>query len=143
MSRRRFLTLSLFSFFSNFPPPDFLIFKNIDVENDKIVTVNVAIEKWFKINEKEVVDQPLEHVINEPKILRLVEEIKETELEGTFTRDLPIVLNEKKDKIISYPGINDIYYNGKLALPEKLESGYYLDNMGISPNSVYTSYTFN
>jgi len=69
-------------------------------ENDRIVTVNVAIEKWFSINEKDVVDKPIESVISEPTILRLIEEIKETDLEGTFTRDLPIVLNESSKEII-------------------------------------------
>jgi hypothetical protein len=61
---------------------------------------------------------------------------------GDYSNNVPIILNAKKDKLISYPAPKDVYYNGKLAIPEKLKLGYYLDNMGISINTVYTSYTF-
>ncbi len=59
-----------------------------------------------------------------------------------YSEYLPITLNNKKDRIVSYPSPRDIYYNGKLALPNKLKKGYYLDNRGISLNSVFTSYTY-
>jgi len=59
-----------------------------------------------------------------------------------YTKYLPITLNNAKDRIISFPSPGDIFYNGKLALPDKLKKGYYLDNRGISPNSVFTSFTY-
>jgi hypothetical protein len=59
-----------------------------------------------------------------------------------YSEYLPVTLNNNKDRIVSYPSPRDIYYNGKLALPTKLKKGYYLDNRGISPNSVFTSYTY-
>src|ERR1017187_7906917 len=34
-----------------------------------------------------------------------------------YDRLVPVTLNEEKTKIVSYPGINDISYNGELAYP--------------------------
>jgi hypothetical protein len=59
-----------------------------------------------------------------------------------YSNKVPIIMNDKKDMIVSYPSPKDIYLNGKLALPVKLKHGYYLDNRGISTNSVFTSYTY-
>lgn len=59
-----------------------------------------------------------------------------------YSTYVPVVMNDSKDVIVSYPSPKDVFYNGKLALPEKLGKGYLLDNVGISKNSVFTSYTF-
>lgn len=59
-----------------------------------------------------------------------------------YSRYVPVILNTKKDKIISFPSPRDLYYDGKLALPDRLKKGYYLDNRGISANSAFTSYTY-
>jgi hypothetical protein len=59
-----------------------------------------------------------------------------------YSSNIPITLNDTKDKIVSYPSILDVYINGKPALPDKLNNGFLLDNIGISPNTVYTSYTY-
>jgi hypothetical protein len=59
-----------------------------------------------------------------------------------YSNNIPIILNETKDKIISYPATSDIYLNGKLAKPSDLANGFLLDNFGLSQNSVFTSYTF-
>ena len=69
-------------------------------EEDKIVLINVAVEKWFRIQEDKVVDQPVQNVMIKSDLLKLFEEIKESELEGTFTRELPIFLpGQTKEKI--------------------------------------------
>jgi ABC-type Fe3+-hydroxamate transport system substrate-binding protein len=59
-----------------------------------------------------------------------------------YSNNIPITLNDKKDIIVSYPSVRDIIINGQPALPDKLSNGFLLDNLGVSPNTVYTSYTF-
>ncbi len=59
-----------------------------------------------------------------------------------YSNHIPIVLNESRDRIVSYPSMTDIYFNGVFAKPTRLASGFLLDNFGISANSVYTSFTF-
>jgi hypothetical protein len=59
-----------------------------------------------------------------------------------YSNNIPVTLNETKDRIVSYPSIKDVIKVGKLARPDKLKNGYLLDNFGIGPNTVFTSYTF-
>jgi hypothetical protein len=62
-------------------------------------------------------------------------------MKADYSQNVPIVLNEKKDLIVSYPAPKDVFVNGKLAFPEKLSHGYYLDNIGLSANTAFTSYS--
>jgi hypothetical protein len=55
---------------------------------------------------------------------------------------IPVTLNEGKTKIVSYPAPTDIYYNGQLAYPTKLNNGYLLDNRGISKNVAFLNITY-
>lgn len=55
---------------------------------------------------------------------------------------VPVIMNDAKTKIISYPAPSDIYYNGSLAKPTKLKNEYYLDNRGINKNVVFVDYTY-
>mgnify|MGYP000396511339 CR=1 FL=1 len=55
---------------------------------------------------------------------------------------IPITLNDERTKIISYPAPSDIYYNGNLSYPTKLNHGYLLDNRGIGKNSVFLNITY-
>jgi hypothetical protein len=59
-----------------------------------------------------------------------------------FYQNVPVMLNDDKTDIISFPDITDVYYNGKLAYPTKLENGYLLDNRGISKNTAFLKYTY-
>lgn len=59
-----------------------------------------------------------------------------------FTRLVPVTMNAAKDRIVAYPAPGDLYHNAELSLPVKLKKGYLLDRRGISPNSVFTSYTY-
>ncbi len=59
-----------------------------------------------------------------------------------YSNNVPIIMNESKDRIVSYPAISDVLINGTLAKPTQLAKGYLLDNFGISANSVFTSFTF-
>jgi hypothetical protein len=55
---------------------------------------------------------------------------------------VPITLNEGKDKVSSFPHPSDLFYEGKLALPVKLKDGFLLDRRGISIHTAFTSYTY-
>ena len=55
---------------------------------------------------------------------------------------IPVIMDDSKTKIISYPSPTDIYYNGKLAKPTVLKNGYLLDNRGINGNVAFLSYTY-
>ncbi len=59
-----------------------------------------------------------------------------------YYNNVPVILSDDKTDIVSYPGITDVYYNGKLAYPTRLENGYLLDNRGVSKNVAFLSYTY-
>ena len=56
-----------------------------------------------------------------------------------YSNNIPLMMNEDKTEIVSYPAISDISDKKK---PQNLIDGYLLDNFGICKNTVYTSYTF-
>lgn len=53
-----------------------------------------------------------------------------------YARKLFVVLSDDKSRVISYPAPTDLYTNGKISIPTKLTSKYYLDNRGVDKNSV-------
>jgi hypothetical protein len=55
---------------------------------------------------------------------------------------VPVTLSEDKSEVVSFPGVKDIFYNGELAYPTKLNDGYLLDNRGINPNSAFLKLTY-
>ena len=59
-----------------------------------------------------------------------------------YSDKVPVILNDDKTKITSYPGMKDIFYNGKLALPTKLNDGFLLDNRGINKNVAFLNMTY-
>lgn len=59
-----------------------------------------------------------------------------------FYSNVPVILNEEKTKIISYPAPSDLLFNGELLLPAHLKDGYLLDRRGLNVNAAFTSYTF-
>ncbi len=61
---------------------------------------------------------------------------------GDYYQLVPITLNETRDKVVSYPGPSDLFTNGKLALPVRLEKGYLFDQRGINANTAFTSFTY-
>ena len=54
-----------------------------------------------------------------------------------YSHKVPIMLSKDNSRIIAYPHPRDVFYNGVLAYPTKLDSGYLFDNMGINTNTVY------
>jgi len=59
-----------------------------------------------------------------------------------YSNYVPVIMNDSKEQIVSYPSPGDVFVGGKLALPKGISKGYLLDNVGITKNSVFTSYTF-
>jgi len=59
-----------------------------------------------------------------------------------YYHNVPVLLNDTKDRIVSFPAPSDLFYEGELALPLKLKQGYLLDRRGIHINSAFTSYTY-
>lgn len=59
-----------------------------------------------------------------------------------YENNVPITMDSKKEKIVSYPAPSDLFYKGDLALPTMLINDYLLDNRGININSVFTSFTY-
>jgi hypothetical protein len=59
-----------------------------------------------------------------------------------YSKYVPVTLSEDKSKIVSYPDIKDIYYNGKLSVPSILADGFLLDNRGINLQVAFLSYTY-
>jgi hypothetical protein len=56
--------------------------------------------------------------------------------------NVPVDLSEDRTMITSYPDISDIYIEGTLAYPTRLEEGFLLDNRGIGPNSAFIKFTY-
>ena len=50
---------------------------------------------------------------------------------------VPVILNDEKTKIVSFPAPGDLTYKGQIAIPTILEDGYLLDNRGISENVAF------
>lgn len=61
---------------------------------------------------------------------------------GDYFMHVPVNLSDDKTTLTSYPAPRDVYYNGDLAYPVKLEDGYLLDRRGISPNSAFLKWTY-
>ncbi|MCK9617942.1 MAG: hypothetical protein M0R21_08925 [Lentimicrobiaceae bacterium] len=61
---------------------------------------------------------------------------------GEYSILVPVILSEDKKEIVSFPGVNDVYYQGKLALPTLLSNSFWLDNRGINENVAFISLTY-
>lgn len=59
-----------------------------------------------------------------------------------YSKYVPVTLSGDKSKVQSYPDPKDVYFNGQLAYPTALAKGYWLDNRGIGPNSVFIKLTY-
>ncbi len=59
-----------------------------------------------------------------------------------YYHNVPVTLNETKDRIVSFPAPSDLFYGGELALPVKLNQGYLLDRRGVNVHTAFTSYTY-
>ena len=55
---------------------------------------------------------------------------------------VPVGLSEDKKSLVSYPAPGDVFYNGDLAYPIKLEDGFLLDRRGITAQSGFLNWTY-
>ena len=56
-----------------------------------------------------------------------------------YINNVPVMMDETKTRLVSYPDPIDVRFNAK---PTLLENGYLLDNRGIGVNVAFTSYTY-
>jgi hypothetical protein len=61
---------------------------------------------------------------------------------ANYNNLVPVILNDEKTQIVSFPAPGDLKYKGKLATPTILEGGYLLDNRGIDKNVAFLSITY-
>ena len=59
-----------------------------------------------------------------------------------YSKYVAVTLSDDKTKIVSYPAPQDVFYQGKLAIPTSLAAGYELDNRGLTPNSCFIKITY-
>ncbi len=59
-----------------------------------------------------------------------------------FSDYVPVIMDEDRTRIVSYPDPTDLTLNGKPAKPTPLLNGYLLDNRGINKNVVFLKYTY-
>lgn len=59
-----------------------------------------------------------------------------------YSEFVPVNLTDDKKSVESYPDIKDVFMNGELAYPAKLNGGFFLDNRGITANSAFLNITY-
>ena len=61
---------------------------------------------------------------------------------GDYYDKVPVTLSEDKTKVVSYPGVKDVFFKGELAYPTRLNDGFLLDNRGVDVNTAFLSLTY-
>ncbi len=79
---------------------------------------------------------------NDQEFVRVTAPVIIYKTNADFYNNVPVMLNDAKTDIVSYPDIVDVFYNGRLAYPTRLEDGYLLDNRGVSKNTAFLKYTY-
>ena len=59
-----------------------------------------------------------------------------------YSHQVPVMMNEARTRILSYPAPGDLKMGDGLRLPTLLNKGYLLDNKGIGPNVAFLTYTY-
>ena len=59
-----------------------------------------------------------------------------------YSKNIPVILSGDKKRIVSYPDVKDVYYQGEFAYPAGLKKGFLLDNRGIGPDVAFLSVTY-
>ncbi|MBW6491559.1 MAG: hypothetical protein K0B15_10260 [Lentimicrobium sp.] len=59
-----------------------------------------------------------------------------------YSKHVPVTLSDDKKTLVSYPAPGDVFFNGDLAYPVKLENGFLLDRRGIGKNSAFLQWTY-
>jgi len=59
-----------------------------------------------------------------------------------YSKNIPVILSDDQSRIVSYPDVKDIYFNGSLSYPTLLKDGFLLDNRGIGTHVAFLSITY-
>lgn len=59
-----------------------------------------------------------------------------------YFHHVPVLMDEARTRILSYPAPGDLKLGDGLRLPTPLDQGYLLDNKGIGPNVAFLTYTY-
>lgn len=59
-----------------------------------------------------------------------------------YYRNVPVIMTADGKALESYPDIRDIYFQGQLAYPTRLEQGYLIDNRGINIRVAFLKITY-
>jgi len=59
-----------------------------------------------------------------------------------YTNKVPVLLNDEKTMIVSYPAPSDLFNEEYFFYPTALKSGYLLDNKGINKNVAFLNITY-
>lgn len=61
---------------------------------------------------------------------------------ANFNNLVPVIMNDEKTLILSYPAPSDLFFESKLATPTILKNGYLLDNRGINKNVAFLKFSY-
>lgn len=59
-----------------------------------------------------------------------------------YSQLVPVLMNDDRTRILSYPAPSDLKQGDGLRLPTPLAQGYWLDNKGINRNVAFLTYTY-
>ena len=62
-------------------------------------------------------------------------------MKADYSHNVPVMMNEERTQILSFPDPKDLLDGDKLRLPTALEQDYWLDNKGIGVNVAFLKYT--
>ena len=63
-------------------------------------------------------------------------------MKADYSHQVPVLMDESRTRILSFPDPKDLLSGDKLRLPTQLKQGYWLDNKGIGPNVAFLTYTY-
>lgn len=98
---------------------------------NKFITILITLTLFSCANQKSIKKQAMS---NEPFIIY--------KTKADYAQNVPVILNDEKTAIVSYPAPSDLMYGEEMRTPTKLFDGYLLDNRGISANVAFTSFTY-
>lgn len=61
---------------------------------------------------------------------------------GDFYNKVPVIMNEERTEIVSYPAPSDLLLDGKPVYPAKLKKDFLLDNRGINERVAFLSFSY-
>ena len=61
---------------------------------------------------------------------------------GDYAHHLPVILNDERTAVVSYPDPRDVRTSAGFTLPTRLSKGYLLDKRGINKNVAFLKVTY-